>query len=104
MMLNALTERQMQFWEDVEDGLDGIEEFYRKKGQDIDRIREFGKRARGEIPSVTANITGHEPSEEHIDGLTAKPFWDVTQDQDSFPWASALEENAGVIIVSNLLF
>lgn len=43
-VLAALTERQLQFWEDVGDGLDDIESFYAKKGQDIDRIREFGKR------------------------------------------------------------
>ncbi len=42
--LNALTERQMQFWEDVEEGLDDIESYFRKKGQNIDRIRQFGKR------------------------------------------------------------
>jgi hypothetical protein len=42
--LAALTERQMQFWEDVEDGLDDIEKFYAKKGQAIDRIRQFSKR------------------------------------------------------------
>lgn len=42
--LGALTERQMQFWEDVEDGLNDIEVFYAKRGQNIDRIREFGKR------------------------------------------------------------
>lgn len=42
--LSALTERQMQFWEDVEEGLDDVEEVYASKGQDIDRIRMFGKR------------------------------------------------------------
>jgi hypothetical protein len=42
--LAALTERQMQFWEDVEDGLDDIENVYASKGQNIDRIRVFGKR------------------------------------------------------------
>ena len=42
--LSALTERQMQFWEDVEEGLDDIQDFYAKQGQDIDRIRTFGKR------------------------------------------------------------
>lgn len=42
--LNALSERQMQFWEDVEEGLDDIEDFYEKQGLDIDRIRQFGKR------------------------------------------------------------
>jgi hypothetical protein len=44
LRLSALTERQMQFWEDVEDGLDDIANFYAKKGEDIDRIRQFGRR------------------------------------------------------------
>jgi hypothetical protein len=34
----------MQFWEDVEDGLDDIDNVYASKGQNIDRIRVFGKR------------------------------------------------------------
>ena len=42
--LEALTERQEQFWEDVEDGLDDIEKYYRDKGENIDRIRRFGMR------------------------------------------------------------
>ena len=43
--LRALTERQQQFWEDVESGLDDIESFYKSKmGLDIDRIRQFGRR------------------------------------------------------------
>jgi hypothetical protein len=42
--LAALSERQMQFWEETEEGLDDIEDFYAKKDQDIDRIREFGRR------------------------------------------------------------
>jgi len=42
--LDALTERQEQFWEDVEEGLNGIEKYYRERGGNIDRIRRFGKR------------------------------------------------------------
>ena len=42
--LAALTERQMQFWEDVEEGLDAVERVFAPKGQNIDRIRLFGKR------------------------------------------------------------
>jgi hypothetical protein len=42
--LFALTERKMQFWEDVEDGLDDIENFYAKNGLGFDRIRQFGIR------------------------------------------------------------
>jgi hypothetical protein len=41
----ALSERQMQFWEDVDTGLDDIENYFKDmKGQDIDRIRQFAKR------------------------------------------------------------
>ncbi len=42
--LDALTERQKQFWEDVESGLDDIERYYRERGGNIDRIRRFGMR------------------------------------------------------------
>lgn len=96
--LNVLTERQMQFWEDVEEGLDAIEAFWTKQGQNIDRIRTFGKSARGEIEAPVGAAPGHDPSEEHIEGLTAKPFWDVTSQSDLFPWAQQLEERAGIIL------
>lgn len=44
-VLGALTERQMQFWEDVEEGLKDIEGFYQKQGMgDIERIWEFCER------------------------------------------------------------
>ena len=43
--LAALSERQQQFWEDVESGLDGIENYYNDtENLDIDRIRQFGRR------------------------------------------------------------
>lgn len=95
--LNALTERQMQFWEDVDDGLDDLERFWAKQGQDIDRIRTFAKRARGELPLPTPSGPAHEPSEEHVDGLTSRPFWDLNDDPIAFPWAANLETNAGII-------
>jgi hypothetical protein len=87
----------MQFWEDVDDGLTDIENFWAKQGQDIDRIRTFAKRASGLLPPPEPSGPGHEPSEEHVDGLTSKPFWDVLADPDLFPWAPELEANAGVI-------
>ncbi|KAL3936351.1 MAG: hypothetical protein SGBAC_008314 [Bacillariaceae sp.] len=101
-----LTERQIQFWEDVDNGLDEIENFYAKKGQNIDRIRTFSKRARGDLPPPEGCSPGHEPSEEHIDGLTAKPFWDVSDNPDLFPWASELESKSDIIqreLENNLL-
>jgi hypothetical protein len=49
-------------------------------------------------PHPSADAPGHQPSEEHIDGLTAKPLWDVVKDNDTlFPWAAALEANSDVI-------
>ena len=53
--------------------------------------------ARGEVPPPTGSGPGHEPSEEHIDGLTAKAFWDVTNEGDLFPWAQQLEDKASII-------
>ena len=35
----------------------------------------------------------HEPSEEHIEGLTAKPLWDTNE----FSWSRALEEKSHII-------
>ena len=39
-----LTDRQLQFWEDVDEGLDDIESFWGKKSENIDRIRLFALR------------------------------------------------------------
>ena len=96
--LSALTERQIQFWEDVDDGIDDIADYYESKGQSLDRIRAFGRSARGETPPPTGSAAGHQPSEENVDGLTAKPFWDVVEDPENFPWAVELEANAHIII------
>jgi aspartyl/asparaginyl beta-hydroxylase (cupin superfamily) len=53
--------------------------------------------ARGEIPSPNGDAPGHEPSEEHVYGLTAKPFWDAANDSSLFPWARELESRASTI-------
>jgi len=99
LCLNALTERQMQFWEDVEDGLVDIEKFYLEdKGEDIERVKEFAKSAQGLKPPPTGSGPGHQPSEEHVDGLTARPFWDAASDSAAFPWASELESKAHIIL------
>jgi hypothetical protein len=45
VVLHALSDRQLQFWEDVDVGLDDIENFYLKQGQNIERIRQFSKRS-----------------------------------------------------------
>jgi hypothetical protein len=44
-IVSALTERQMQFWEDVEEGLKDMEAYYLStKGLNMDRIHQFSKR------------------------------------------------------------
>eukprot|EP00527_Entomoneis_sp_CCMP2396_P001616 CAMPEP_0198143676 /NCGR_PEP_ID=MMETSP1443-20131203/9273_1 /TAXON_ID=186043 /ORGANISM="Entomoneis sp., Strain CCMP2396" /LENGTH=316 /DNA_ID=CAMNT_0043806947 /DNA_START=100 /DNA_END=1050 /DNA_ORIENTATION=+ len=96
--LNALTERQLQFWEDVDVGLDEIENFYEKKEQSIDKIRQFSRSAQGLVPPPTRYAPGHDPSEEHVDGLTAKSFWDASSDPELFPWARELEEKSHIIL------
>ncbi len=54
--------------------------------------------ARGEIPPPKGDASGHQPSEEHVEGLTARPIWDVIDEPGLFPWATGLEESADVII------
>ncbi len=39
-----LSSRQLQFWEDVEDGLVDVEKFYESRGQSMHRIRTFCER------------------------------------------------------------
>eukprot|EP00578_Thalassiosira_sp_NH16_P018781 CAMPEP_0181086056 /NCGR_PEP_ID=MMETSP1071-20121207/5547_1 /TAXON_ID=35127 /ORGANISM="Thalassiosira sp., Strain NH16" /LENGTH=350 /DNA_ID=CAMNT_0023167875 /DNA_START=64 /DNA_END=1113 /DNA_ORIENTATION=- len=92
-----LSPRQLQFWEDVDDGLVDIEAFYEAKGQSMDRIHTFCSRARGDLPLPEPASPGHQPSEEHIDGLAASAFWDASSDEKSFPWAAELETNAHII-------
>lgn len=93
--LFALSERQMQFWEDVEEGLQNVETVYKEQNLDIDRIKiNFAQSAQGITQPPIGYEPGHEPSEEHVDGLTAKPFWDSS----SISWASKLEEKSHVII------
>jgi aspartate beta-hydroxylase len=97
--VSALTERQQQFWEDVEGGLEGIERFYLKQnnGQNLERIRTFCASSQGLIPPPQGYASGHEPSEEHVPDLTAKPFWDTSDDPELFPWAAPLEASADII-------
>eukprot|EP00551_Chaetoceros_affinis_P000137 CAMPEP_0203637548 /NCGR_PEP_ID=MMETSP0088-20131115/3844_1 /ASSEMBLY_ACC=CAM_ASM_001087 /TAXON_ID=426623 /ORGANISM="Chaetoceros affinis, Strain CCMP159" /LENGTH=340 /DNA_ID=CAMNT_0050492011 /DNA_START=49 /DNA_END=1071 /DNA_ORIENTATION=- len=98
--LFALTERQMQFWEDVDDTLNDVEVVFKSddgQGQGIDRIRDFAKSAQGITPAPQGLAPGHQPSEENVEGLTAKPFWDVASDPINFPWAEKLEANAHII-------
>lgn len=53
--------------------------------------------ARGEIDPPKPSAPGHEPSEEHVDGLTASAFWDVASMPELFPWAKELEDKSSII-------
>jgi len=88
----------MQFWEDVEDGLNNVALVFKENNLDIDRIRNFAQTAQGINPLPVPELPGHQPSEEHVDGLTAKPFWDVAANSEQFPWAQKLEANSHIII------
>jgi Aspartyl/asparaginyl beta-hydroxylase and related dioxygenases len=97
----------MQFWEDVEQGLSDIETVYppsqtqsesqRPNLNSMDRIRTFAQTAQGILPPPLPSAPGHQPSPEHMPGLTAQPFWDITSNAIQFPWASKLEENWHII-------
>lgn len=54
--------------------------------------------ARGEVDPPKGSKEGHDPSEEHVDGLTANAFWDAASLPDQFPWAQELEAKSDVII------
>jgi hypothetical protein len=95
--LAVLTERQVQFWEDVQEGLQDIEEFYQKSNLGLERLWDFCASAQGKVAPPVPVDPGHEPSEEHVAGLTARPFWNVTAAPDLFPWAQELEAKAHVI-------
>ena len=64
---------------------------------DIDPVLKNTTRARGEIPAPTSDHPGHQPSEEHVAGLSAKPFWNVTDEPSLFPWANELEKKSDII-------
>jgi hypothetical protein len=69
---HALTPRQIQFWSEVKTGLRPIETFYRTdKNQSMERIWDFVERAESGKSAVGV-VGGHCPSEEHVEGLTAK--------------------------------
>jgi Aspartyl/Asparaginyl beta-hydroxylase len=54
--------------------------------------------AKREVDPPVPVLAGHEPSEEHVDGLTAKPFWEAKDEPAYFPWAAELEAKSSIII------
>jgi len=86
----TLSDRQIQFWEDVDRGLHDLTE---RHDFNLTRVFEFGKSAREEIPPPEPCAPSHEPSTENINGLSAKPFWNA----QSFSWIHELEQNYDII-------
>lgn len=78
-------------------GLEPIEQYYlERNGQNITRVRTFTQRAQGLLPKPEPLLVGHQPSEEHIDGLTAQPYWGEGG-YNQFPWVPKLEEKSYLI-------
>lgn len=83
--------RREQFWREVAFGL--AERF--PSFADVQRVIDYTQYARGEspVPAPDAVVSGHEPCEEYVPGLTAQPYWDAQQ----FEWARGLEDHAAEI-------
>jgi len=97
----VLSERQMQFWEDANDGIEDMAILLEgKMGKSMDKIRGFARSAQGIDPKPFPSCPGHDPSEEHINGLASKPFWDARSEDGKrlFPWAEELEKKSDVIV------
>lgn len=86
--LYALAPRKELFFKIVESGLGD-----RFEAGEIARIAQFCAYAKGEIPPPVPTLPFHEPCEEYIDGLTARPWWDAS----AFDWAPAVSESAAIM-------
>mmetsp|Transcript_18130 Transcript_18130/g.41305 ORF Transcript_18130/g.41305 Transcript_18130/m.41305 type:complete len:268 (+) Transcript_18130:248-1051(+) len=64
------------------------------------RIRNFSLSAQGGIPKPRPSGPKHDPSEEYVEGLSAKPVWDLASEDAKtlFPWSSELEKKSHIII------
>ena len=83
-----MTPRRKQFFRTVSDGLGiGFE------GQDISRVEKFVQYCKGEL-EYKAQAPLHQPSEEYVEGLRARPWWEPAE----FEWVSKLEEKSSIVI------
>lgn len=63
------------------------------EGQDVSKIERFVQYCKGEL-DYEAQATLHQPSEEYVEGLRAKSWWEV----EEFDWVSELEQKSSIII------
>jgi Aspartyl/Asparaginyl beta-hydroxylase len=84
----AISPRKALFFEIVESGLSD-----RFSESEIPRVIKFCEYAKGEIAAPKPLAPLHEPCEEFIDGLTARPWWNT----DVFDWVGKLESKSPII-------
>lgn len=84
----SLSPRKALFFEIVESGLE--DRFSRSA---VPRVWKFCQYAKNEITPPPPQGPGHDPCEEFIDGLSARPWWDIKQ----FTWATELEKQSPAI-------
>eukprot|EP00601_Ochromonadales_sp_CCMP2298_P009253 CAMPEP_0173203708 /NCGR_PEP_ID=MMETSP1141-20130122/19679_1 /TAXON_ID=483371 /ORGANISM="non described non described, Strain CCMP2298" /LENGTH=310 /DNA_ID=CAMNT_0014129215 /DNA_START=117 /DNA_END=1049 /DNA_ORIENTATION=+ len=80
--------RKALFFEIVESGLDD-----RFEKEEISRIGRFCQSAKLEVPYPKPLGNMHDPCEEFVEGLTAKPWWDA----GDFAWSEQLEAQSAQI-------
>lgn len=80
--------RKQKFWQEVAFGLAEKFDF-----SEISRVIDFGRYARGELGPPKPAGPGHDPCEEYVPGLTAKPWHDTA----ALGWVKALEAHAPAI-------
>lgn len=83
-----MTPRRKQFFKMAMEGLRvGFE------GQDIAKVERFVQYCKGELDYEALGML-HQPSEEYVEDLRAKPWWEP----EEFEWISKLEEKSDVVI------
>lgn len=90
LLMATIPPRKELFFEIIESGLK--DRF--PNTENIHRVFQFCKYAKSIVPLPVVTEKMHEPCEEYIDNLTAKPWWDCTE----FPsWLPDLEANSKYI-------
>ncbi|CAM9509166.1 unnamed protein product, partial [Ectocarpus sp. 6 AP-2014] len=83
-----MTPRRKQFFRMVSEGLKvGFE------GEDLSRVENFVRYCKGELECKALGPL-HQPSEEYVEGLRAKPWWEPQE----FEWISEMEERSSIVI------
>lgn len=87
-MESPINQKRALFFEIVESGLAD-----RFDSSSISRVKKLCDYTNGKIPTPKSSSFMHEPCEEYIDNLTAKPWWDANE----FKWTVDLEKMTDVI-------